>query len=187
MLAYVFWHWARPQVAAKEYEANLAAFHRNLATTPPQGFRHSLTFRVDSLPWHGDRAAGYEDWYLVANSAALDPLNATAVSGNNRTPHDRVASAAAGGTGGLYRLQHGTLALTDASFAAWLDKPEGTRYVDFDALLRTWTENVEISAWQRQMVLGPAPEYCILSRENLGLPAHAVAHNITHRVIAVVP
>ncbi len=87
--------------------------------------------------------------------------------------------------GGLYRLQYSTLDLTDAGFAAWLDKPDGTRYVDFDALLRTRTTNVETSVWQRQMVLGPAPEYCILSRVDLGLPAHAAAHNIAHRVITV--
>jgi len=97
MLAYVFWHWPRPLVSTNEYEASLVGFHRSLTTDPPPGFRQSLTFHVDSLPWHNDKAEAYEDWYLVADSAALDPLNAAAVSGNNRTPHDRAAQSAAGG------------------------------------------------------------------------------------------
>ena len=185
MLAYVFWHWPRPHVTPHEYEARVSDFHRSLSIDPPLGFRHSLTFRVDSLPWHSDKAAGYEDWYLVADWEAFDPLNAAAVSGNNRTPHDRVAQTAAGGTGGVYRLQYGTLDLTDAGFAVWLHKPEGVRYADFDDLLRAWTENVEISMWQRQMVLGPAPEYCILSRQRLTLLGHTAPLIIARHVIAV--
>lgn len=175
MLAYIFWHWPRPQIAAGEYEADLLAFHGALAAEPPPGFRRSLTFRVGPLPWLGGEAGGYEDWYIVADSAALDPLNGAAVSGRRKPSHDRAAHAAAGGAGGLYRHQSGELDLAEARHTTWLHKPEGMTYAQFDAQLGEWMAGVACSLWQRQMVLGPACEYCLLSREALPLPPDSSA------------
>src|SRR5580765_1368085 len=97
MLAYVFWHWPRPDHAAAEYERGQLAFHRALAHAAPRGFLSSLTFRVSgTAAWLGGSPA-YADWYLVDNSAALDPLNVAAVSGVCEAPHRQVAQAMAAG------------------------------------------------------------------------------------------
>lgn len=175
MLAYIFWHWPRPQVAKGEYEADLVAFHGALAAEPPPGFRRSLTFRVGPLPWLGDGVGGYEDWYVVDDSAALDPLNAAAISGRRRPSHDRAAQAAAGGAGGLYRFQRGDLDLAEARYATWVGKPDGMRYAEFDARLREAVGERDYALWQRQMVLGPGHEFCLLSREELPLLAQGGA------------
>ena len=170
MLAYLFWHWPRPQVEVARYEAGMLAFHRSLAADAPSGFRRSLTVRVGPAPWLQGETQGYEDWYVVADSAALDPLNAAAVSGGRRGPHDGVAYAAAGGSGGLYRWQWGALDLAEAGSATWLGKPDGVSYADFGARLRGWVGERPVALWQRQMVLGPAREFCLLSCEELSLP-----------------
>jgi hypothetical protein len=184
MLAYVFWHWPRQDVAAREYEADLAAFHRSLAAHAPPGFRRSLAFRVAALPWDAPQAAGYEDWYLVEDFAALDALNAAAVAGHNRPPHDRAARAAAGGAGGLYRFQNGALDLAEARRATWLSKPAGVGYAEFDAQLRARTAGTPIAVWQRQMTLGPAPEFCLFSRETPPLPEDDAALSGARQVVA---
>ena len=167
MLAYIFWHWPRPQVAAGDYEADLIAFHGTLAADAPPGFRRSLTFRVGPLPWLGDDAGGYEDWYVVADSAALDPLNTAAVSGRRKPSHDRAARAAAGGAGGLYRHQSGEMDLIEARHATWLHKPGGMTYAQLDVQMQAWIAGAACSLWQRQMVLGPGREYFLLSRDAL--------------------
>src|SRR5215831_19697880 len=104
MLAYVFWHWPRPDHVAAEYERAQRAFHRALAQSAPPGFLSSLTFRVEgSAAWLGG-APAYADWYLVDNSAALDPLNVAAVSGACEAPHTQVAQAMSAGAGLLLTL-----------------------------------------------------------------------------------
>src|SRR5262252_4616648 len=104
MLAYVFWHWPRPDHVAAEYERAQRAFHRALAQSAPRGFLSSLTFRVEGrAAWLGGSPA-YADWYLVENSAALDPLNVAAVSGACEAPHAQVAQAMAAGAGSLLGL-----------------------------------------------------------------------------------
>ena len=84
MLAYVFSHRSAGGVDVADYEAALRRFHATLASAAPAGFLSSLTFRV------GDR---YSDWYLVANSTALDVLNKAALSGAAGTMRRRTASA----------------------------------------------------------------------------------------------
>jgi hypothetical protein len=145
MLAYVFWH--RPIAEALDYDAALQAFLKALRNQPPAGFRECTSFRVDA-PWWPD---GYEDWYLVDDWAALGTLNAEAPL---LAEHAPVASMAAAGTAGVYRLLHGESALDSAS-ARWCSKPAGTPYESWHAGLPAR------SAWQRQLVLGPAPEYCL--------------------------
>jgi hypothetical protein len=147
MLAYVFWHRPAAAVGAAEYESRLAAFHDRLRAQPPAGFRGSASFRVDQ-PWIGD---GYEDWYLVDDWHSVGVLNAAAVDQSHRADHDAVAHEAGTGAGGLFALQSGYLAVADAGTAEWsAAKPE--------------SPGTEHALWQRQMVLGPAPEFCLLTR-----------------------
>ncbi|MBV9610385.1 MAG: hypothetical protein JO187_12570, partial [Acidobacteria bacterium] len=106
MLAYVFWHWHRPQVSEQDYEEHLRRFHRALAAEPPRGFISSAAFRVDGARWI-PQPRTYEDWYLVDDFAALGTLNEAAVSASRKLPHDEVARLAADGTAGVYRLVGG--------------------------------------------------------------------------------
>lgn len=171
MLAYVFWHWPSPEVDPEFYEGRLIAFHESLAARKPDGFHRSMVFRVAGAPWIGVGRRGYEDWYLVEGSSALDPLNAAAVSDACLDTHDRVARIAAGGTAGLYRLRRGEPAVAESRWAVWLAKPPRTGYEDFYAQLRPWTDQRGVSLWGRQMTLGPTPEFCLLAPDRVELPA----------------
>lgn len=138
-LAYVFWHRPVEGTDAGGYEAALRAFHAELAHAAPAGFSGSCSFARAPLPWFD----GYEDWYLVADWAALGTLNAAAVAARSLPAHDAVATRAAAGTGAVFALQAGAPDLGAVSGATWSDAP-----VDGDA------------RWRRQLVLGPAPQYC---------------------------
>ena len=164
MLAYVFWHWPRPEIERGQYVDHLAEFHRTLAANKPPGFRESVVFRIQNANWLKTDGEAYEEWYLVDDSAALDPLNIAAVSGACEEPHNRVARAAADGTGGLYRLRAGTEELRSARFANWISKPAGVSYKDFYAGLEVLTAHPGIALWGRQMTLGPTTEFCIHSQ-----------------------
>lgn len=170
MLAYVFWHWPAAGVDRADYEATLARFHGGLAGASPDGFRASVAFRLDAPPWTRPDGAVYEDWYLVDGSAALDPLNDGAVSGACAEPHARVASLAAGGAGGLYRLRRGDArAAGEVGFALWFSKPDRMRYDDLDEAL-AGVAGAGAAVWGRQMVLGPAPEFCLHAPGAVELP-----------------
>ena len=171
MLAYVFWHWPQANVEAETYVAHLASFHRTLAANKPEGFRHSVVFRISDADWLQTRGAAYEEWYLLDDSAAMDRLNDGAVSGVCEEPHNRVAREAAGGTGGLYRLRAGAGILNEARFAVWLSKPEGMAYRDFFEALGSLTSQPGVALWGRQMTLGPTTEFCLHSQSPLQLPA----------------
>ncbi len=155
MLAYVFWHWRSPGVEMTRYLEALAAFHRALSAEPPAGFRGSRVLSVDGAPW-APVVSALEDWYFVDDFAALGVLNEAAVAGRRRAPHDGAARLAAGGKGGVYRnLSSGSRA---ADKVTWLSKPAGMDQKDFLARLPAGIE-----VWQRQMVLGPAPEFRLSS------------------------
>jgi hypothetical protein len=157
-LAYVFWHWSAE--AAPTYAERLGAFHRALASDPPRGFRSSRSFQVAGAPWL-PRGTGFEDWYLIDDFAALGALNEAAVSGARRDPHDRVAALASGGAGGVYALKAGEPG--DVAAAWWFSKPGRTSYESFFARLSPLTREAGTALWQRQLVLGPAPEFCLRS------------------------
>jgi hypothetical protein len=159
VLAYLFWHRARPEVSRERYETALAAFHRALADDPPAGFRESAVFRATGLPWAGD----YEDWYLVNDWPALGELNEAAVSGSRRAPHDAAAALAAEGAGGVYGLVRGAAKLGGALSASWLEKDRGEPYADFHERAGALAPGVGGSLWQRQLVLGPGREFCLLA------------------------
>lgn len=169
MLSYVFWHWPRAGVAADEYETRQRPFHEALKRAPSEGFARSLTHAVRGAPWANGGAPAYEDWYLLRDSAALDPLNAAAVSASRQVPHDAAAALAGGGIAGLYTLQLG--AMPDApTHAAWFAKPDGVRYADFFARLEPIVAGASAALWMRHMTLAPAREFCLLSRDGVGLP-----------------
>jgi len=90
MLAYVFTHWPADPARREAYEAGVAAFHRGLATAGSEGFERSFLYRVQGAYWVGAEV-GYEDWYLVEGSYALDPLNEAAVSARLKPAHDTAA------------------------------------------------------------------------------------------------
>src|SRR4051812_28418380 len=163
MLAYVFWHIPGFGASRDEYERLLIGFHEALAAHAPEGFRTSFAYRVENAPWIGAGAAAYEDWYIVENSAALDGLNDAAVSGPRKAPHDLVASFAASGAAGLYRLKTGSLdEMKHGRHAWWFSKPAGS-YDAFFQQLRPLSEAPQTNLWMRQMVLSAAPEFCLRS------------------------
>jgi hypothetical protein len=165
VLAYVFWHWPRADVSPVDYEQYQRAFHAALAQAAPRGLVESRTFRCDGqAAWLGG-APAYADWYLVDDSAALDPLNVAAVSGVCEAPHAKVAQAMAAGAGSLLAL-HGDAARPDigaARFATWLTKPRDMPYAAFYAAMAAFSEANQSSLWRRTMVLGPTPEFGLLT------------------------
>jgi hypothetical protein len=168
VLAYVFWHVPVAGLAAADYEEKLAGFHAALRGERPGGLGLTAVVALDAIPWLGG-AAGYEDWYLVEDYAALGILNAAAVSGTRRGPHDAAAAAAQRGVAGLMSHVAGPLLPERPGWAAWLSKPDGMPYDAFHAALWEALGN-DASAWQRQMTLGPATEYCVIAPFAHALP-----------------
>jgi hypothetical protein len=144
MLAYVFWHRPRRGADLAAYEDAQRAFHSSLETP-------SASFRVAELPFE-DRGDGYEDWYLVEDWDGLGQLNRTAVDSARLPAHVRAAAQSAEGWGAVYSLAWGAASIPDG--ADWLQKPRGESSESFIASLAGTT------VWQRQMVLGPGPEFC---------------------------
>jgi hypothetical protein len=160
MLAYVFSHRPAGGVDVADYEAALKRFHAALASTPPSGFLGSSTFKV------GD---GYSDWYLVDSSAALDVLNAAAVSGARTPAHDAAARMAVDGVGKLYSLAGGEPP-SGSGFEIQFSKPSGMAYADLYERIRPHSSRAGVSLWRRMMVLGPPPEFCLIAPSEIELP-----------------
>ena len=182
MLAYLFWHWPKSSVTAAAYEALLVAFHDRLRTVGCPGLQRSLVFREHGTLWV-QPAGSYVDWYLLDGSAALDHLNNAAVAPPLVEAHARCAGAAAGGAGGLYRLHGDSPDAVTGLAALWLSKPPGMAYADFYARLAPLTSAAERSLWRRQMVLGPAPEFCLLSATPQQLPADIPAVHVRREIV----
>lgn len=168
MLGYVFWHWPSESLPVDDYEKALAGFHRELSAVGSEGFLRSAAFRAEPLPWLAP-GRGYEDWYLVSGSYALDPLNEMAVSPALARAHDVPAHAAGGGAGGLYRLLSGDEPL--GPLATWLSKPKAMRYPEFYERAAAFSEGPVRSFWRRQLVFGPATEFLLVSAEPIEVPA----------------
>ncbi len=166
MLAYVFWHVPSPGVTG--YEARMRDFHAGLRADAPAGLGPSATMALGAVPWL-DGSPGYEDWYLVEDFAALGVLNRAAVSGAAAAPHDLVAAIVHAGTAAVMGHVTGALLPARPGWAAWLSKPAGVAYEAFHAELAAALDG-DAGAWQRQMVLGPASEYCILADAERELP-----------------
>jgi hypothetical protein len=182
VLAYVFWHRPREDAPPDAYEHAQLAFHRSLARARPMGMRCSAVFKLDEVPWAVHRAdteaidwdrPGYEDWYLLEDFAALGVLNEAAVGRGHRTTHDDAARGFGGGAGGLYALVEGgrsdtgelATPLGEANVAIWVARPAGAPRRELGELLGDGMDPRHASLWRRQLVLGPAPEFCLLARE----------------------
>ena len=169
MLAYVFWHWKRAAVDAGDYEDRQRAFHAALASEPSDGYERSSCSRLSGAPWAAGGAAAYEDWYLVRDFAALGVLKDAAITASRQAPHDAAAAAALGGTAGVYALQLGA-ALPVPTHAYWFGKPEGMSYREVFTALAPAIGEAGAALWLRQLVLGPAGEFCLHARAPLKLP-----------------
>ncbi len=181
MLAYVFWHRPRRDAAIDAYEQAQLAFHRSLARARPIGLRCSAVFKLDELPWAVSSAeaasdsaqAGYEDWYLIDDFGALGVLNEAAVGRGHRSTHDEAARRFGGGAGGLYALVEGSRSdtgelaapLGEANVAIWVARPVGAQRRELGEMLGDGMDPQHASLWRRQLVLGPAAEFCLLARE----------------------
>jgi hypothetical protein len=172
VLAYVFWHRPRQPAKTEEYEQAQLAFHRSLARNQPFGMRGSASFRVAHIPWlavaDGQEASvGYEDWYMVEDYTALGVLNEAAVGHGHRTPHDEAARRFGTGAGGLYGLVEGERndLPSAASLAIWVRRPPGSERRPLGELLGDGMDPRHASLWRRQLVLGPAPEFCLIAEE----------------------
>jgi hypothetical protein len=185
MLAYVFWHWPTPAVDAGAYEAALAAFHQALADARLRGVHGSVAYHVTGAPWLPEGGVGYEDWYRVEGFADLDTLNTGAVAGACEAPHAAVARLAAGGTAGLYRRVAGQSPTLGQPQAVWLGKPAGMAYAAFFGALAAQTGQPDASLWQRQMTLGPTPEFCLLAPgvREASLPTGIAPIRVTRRPV----
>jgi hypothetical protein len=193
MLAYLLWHRPAEGVQREAYERVAEGFHRSLAHRPPAGFRGSALFRVLEPSWLGARGGGepvgsgdvgraggdaqtgagaaqadsvYEDWYLVDDFTALGILNEAAVAHGHRSAHDEIAHRFGSGAGGLYGLLEGHASLREESqLAIWIARPVGAARAGLGELLGDGMEPQRSSLWRRALVLGPAPEYCLLAPE----------------------
>ncbi len=181
MLAYLFWHRPAAGVERERYEQELERFHRSLAHRPPGGLRGSASFRVPQLPWlpaseadasapssagadEDAAGAGYEDWYVVEDWAAVSVLEEAAVSRGHVTAHDAIAARAGAGSGAVYRLLEGS-ARPSGGEAVWVAPAPGHERLALDALLGDGIDRERDGLWRRCLVLGPAPEYCLLAGE----------------------
>jgi len=183
MLAYVFWHWRRPEVPTAAYEAAQRRFHAALEAAPPPGFLGSRSLGIEGAPWAAGGGPAYEDWYLLEGSAALDPLNAAAVSASRQAPHDAAAAVADGGTAGLYLLRQGVADQPPPVAATWFGKPPGMSYGALFSALEPVVQVERAALWGRQMTLGPAPEFCLHSSRRLTLPAPLAGMSLSCRPI----
>jgi len=169
VLAYVFWHRPAAGVHVEEYERSLVRFHHSLAQNPPAGFASSSTLRAAELPWLGaggaDSPVGYEDWYLVENWTAIGVLESAAVSRGHAGAHDAAARAMGAGAGAVYRLLEGALPLEEAIRAVWVSRPAGSGEPQLADLLEDGSSPQRSALFQRSLVLGPAPELCLLSSD----------------------
>jgi hypothetical protein len=186
MLAYVFWHWPKSDVAVEHYVLKLGAFHESLAMNAPAGFSHSLVFELRKPRWLQASSIAFEDWYLVEDSAALDKLNFVAISGNNELPHNQVAFDAAGGTAGLYRLRLGDLqSLGRSPQVTWFSKSPGASYADLFSKLNALCSSAGVGLWCRQMTLGPTTEFCLRSESEISWP-EGVATEVDTMIVKTV-
>ncbi|MGD0638273.1 MAG: hypothetical protein ABSA72_09590 [Nitrososphaerales archaeon] len=166
-LAYVFWHWPRPEVPADAYEAKIRSFLGSLNSAKPSGFIEGSSFRVDGLPWGPQGRSLYEDWYVVENFTALEALNEAAIGGGSRDPHDSIAKDYMKGAGAIFKTISGSLKLRDSRYVTWIEKPIGPSYRAYYDELAKAVGDRRTDLWRRQMVLGPSPQFCVHSEELL--------------------
>ena len=93
-----------------------------------------------------------------------------AVSAPLTVPHESIARQASGGIGGLYRLRFGDAASSVNRGAIWFSKPPAMTYPELDEALSSVLQR-GAALWQRQLTLGPTPEFCLDFSGRPELPA----------------
>ena len=171
LMAYVFWHWPRPEISLELYERKLVLFQNTLTSSEPDGLVEALSFRVNGLPWGPKEGKAYEDWYVLRDFAALGTINEFAVSGESREPHDSIAKDYMKGAGGVFKLITGDLRLREARFETWVEKQVGPSYQSYYEEVGRHADWMHSDLWRRQLVLGPSAQFCIHSDGPLNLPA----------------
>ena len=161
MLGYVLWHHPAHHLDPTVYEEALRRFHSTLTG--------SAVFAFRGVPWF-PAPSGYLDWYTVTDFAGLGALNEAAVAGACKEPHDHVARMAGAGFGGLYRLIAGQADWPRTKVGTWLRKPDGMKYAEFVHQASALVDPSSMGLWQRQMTLGPGPEFCLLSGSRIEAP-----------------
>src|SRR5262249_38945616 len=71
MLAYIFWHRPYSSIERQRYEQAIVRFQNDLAGSKPPGFIRATSFQIEAVPWLSD-LPGYEDWYLLDGTWAMD-------------------------------------------------------------------------------------------------------------------
>ena len=170
LLAYVFWHWKQAAIEQADYESRQRDFHSALASAPSEGFVASFSVALSGAPWAAGGSDAYEDWYLVRDFGALGALNEAAVTAGRALPHDAAAAAVADGAGGLCGLRLGAPDRAPR-YAHWFGKPAGMSYTQVFRLLAPLVDTAAGALWMRQMVLGPAREFCLHAAAPVSLPA----------------
>lgn len=164
MIAYLLWHRCRQEADPQAYERAAQRFHRSLRRSPPVGLLRSALLRASEAP--GLPGEGwYEDWYLLEDFCALGVLNEAAVAAGHRSAHDEVARRYESGAGAVYKLIEGTCDSVAHPISIWVSRPPGAVAPGIGDMLGDGMDRERASLWRRQMVLGPAPEYCLLAGE----------------------
>ena len=181
MIAYLFWHVPRAGADEAQYAAKLVRFQEELEQLGEgvSGLAADpAAYRVDDVPWINASRTVYIDLYLMADSAKMDVLNTAAVSGAMAAAHGEIATLYGSGAGSLYSVRTGTPDPAQAAHAYWFAKPAGMSYADLDAALAPLVE-LGAAVLRRMMVLGPSPEFCLVSPAPLTLPSAITG--ATHR------
>ncbi|MBL8230611.1 MAG: hypothetical protein JNL98_19120 [Bryobacterales bacterium] len=175
MIAYIFWHVPRAGVDDAIYTARLARFQEELEQAGPNVTGLSAepaSFRLDDVAWIAAGRSVYLDLYVMDGTAQMEILNTAAVSGDCKLPHDAVAELYGKGAGSLYQIRAGAIP-ANPQHSYWFAKPSGMTYAELDQLLAPLLTDAALL--RRMMVLGPSPEFCILSSAAIVLPA-AISH-----------
>ncbi|MEM0136460.1 MAG: hypothetical protein QXU18_14735, partial [Thermoplasmatales archaeon] len=132
-----------------------------------RGYLGSISFKIEGAHWMGSKKSGYEDWYYMTDSGVIDILNRGAITGNMMPVHNNAAGLATGMHAGLYQLKSSSAKNKEATWCIWLSKPSGRSYDDFERMIGSTVASHNVDLFRRQMVLGPTPEFCILSEKRI--------------------
>lgn len=175
MIAIVFWSVRSPECPAGKFEKALLDFHEVLNQNRAEGFRRSVSFRVESeIPWIGADTPPFEDWYLLSNFAALDALDRLVMSDQGLESHAFLMENTGQAAATALYLQRGTAYVERNRLAYWFNKPPGVSTEGLSALAGKRKSGSHL--WTRALALGPKAN-CLLSNAPITLPAdwHPVA------------
>jgi hypothetical protein len=80
----------------------------------------------------------------------------------------------------VYRLLDGSPDVAAITLATWITPSRGQHETAFDDFLADGVDPEHGSLWRRQLVLGPAPELCLLGRQSAaGVRATRLPHDWT--------